>query len=95
MFLDSMLTLDKLAEEMKLSKSHLSRIINSELGIGFRDYLNSLRLEEAKLHLLNPEFASYTLVAIGLEAGFNSKTTFNTVFKKITTMTPSEYRNAM
>lgn len=93
MFLDPMLTLDKLAEEMKLSKSHLSRIINSELGIGFPDYLNSLRVEEAKRHLLNPEFANYTLVAIGLEAGFNSKTTFNTVFKKITTMTPSEFRN--
>ncbi len=92
MFLDSMLTLDKLADEMKLSKSHLSRIINNELGIGFPDYLNSLRVEEAKLHLLNPEFANYTLVAIGLEAGFNSKTTFNSAFKKITSFTPSEYR---
>lgn len=92
MFLDSMLTLDKLAEEMKLSKSHLSRIINNELGIGFPDYLNSLRVEEAKRHLLNPEFANYTLVAIGLEAGFNSKTTFNSAFKKNTSFTPSEYR---
>lgn len=94
MFLNPMLTLDKLAEEMHLSKSHLSRIINTELGIGLPDYLNSLRVEEAKLHLRNPEFSNYTLVAIALEAGFNSKTTFNTAFKKITSVTPSEYRNA-
>jgi len=92
-FLDPSITLDKLAGELNLSKSHLSRIINTELHMGFPDYLNALRVEEAKLHLRNPEFANYTLVAIGLEAGFNSKTTFNTAFKKATAMTPSEYRN--
>jgi len=92
-FLDPTLTLDKLAEQLSLSKSHLSRVINTELGMGFPDYLNALRVEEAKSYLANPEFANYTLVAIGLEAGFNSKTTFNTVFKKVTTLTPSEYRN--
>jgi len=93
-FLDTNITLDKIAEELNLSKSHLSRIINNELGIGLPDYLNSLRVAEAKSHLLNPEFANYTLVAIGLEAGFNSKTTFNSAFKKITSFTPSEYRNS-
>lgn len=93
-FLDSTIALDQLADEMGLSKSHLSRIINSELGIGFNDYLNSLRVEEAKSHLLNPDFNHYTLLAIGLEAGFNSKTTFNTAFKKLTSMTPSEFRKS-
>lgn len=94
-FLDPMLSLDTIAAELNLSKSHLSRIINSELGTGFPDYLNALRVEEAKSYLSNPDFANYTLVAIGLEAGFNSKTTFNTAFKKITSLTPSEYRNSM
>lgn len=93
-FLDPSITLDKLAGELHLSKSHLSRIINTELNMGFPDYLNSLRVEEAKLHLRNPDFVNYTLVAIGLEAGFNSKTTFNTAFKKATAMTPSEYRSS-
>lgn len=93
-FLDPTLTLDKIADEMNLSKSHLSRIINAELGMGFPDYLNSLRVEEAKSYLMNPDFANYTLVAIGLEAGFNSKTTFNTAFKKLTSLTPSEYRES-
>ncbi|SCY67275.1 helix-turn-helix domain-containing protein [Flavobacterium caeni] len=91
-FLDPMLTLDKVAEELKISKSHLSRTINAELGIGFPDYLNALRVAEAKAYLHDPQFANYTLVAIGLEAGFNSKTTFNAAFKKATSLTPSEYR---
>jgi len=93
-FLDPTLTLDKVAEQLNLSTSHMSRIINTELGMGFPDYLNSLRVAEAKSHLNNPEFANYTLVAIGLEAGFNSKTTFNMTFKKFTSLTPSEYRNS-
>ena len=91
-FLDPTLTLDRLADELKISKSHLSRTINAELGMGFPDYLNSLRIETAKSYLTNPEFSNYTLVAIGLEAGFNSKTTFNAAFKKLTGQTPSEYR---
>lgn len=93
-FLDPTLSLDDMAKALNLSKSHLSRTINAELGMGFPDYLNALRVEEAKSYLTNPEFANYTLVAIGLEAGFNSKTTFNTAFKKLTSLTPSEYRNS-
>jgi AraC-like DNA-binding protein len=94
LFLDPTLTLDKVAAELDLSKSHLSRIINAELQMGFPDYLNALRVEEAKSYLSSPDYANYTLVAIGLEAGFNSKTTFNTVFKKFTSVTPSEFRNS-
>ena len=92
LFLKPTLTLDELAESLNLSKTHLSRTINAELGMGFPDYLNMLRVEEAKSYLTDPEYAHYTLVAIGLEAGFNSKTTFNTAFKKLTSLTPSEYR---
>lgn len=92
-FLDPTITLDKMADELDLSKSHLSRLINTELDMSFPDLLNSLRVEEAKMYLTNPEFANYTLIAIGLEAGFNSKTTFNNAFKKITGKTPSEFKN--
>jgi AraC-like DNA-binding protein len=94
-YLDSDLTLDKIAEEMNLSNSYLSRMINTELGIGFIEYVNTLRVEEAKSCLLNPEFSKYNLVSIGMEAGFNSKSTFYASFKKITGYTPSEFkRNA-
>ncbi len=93
-FLDQTVTLDRIAEEIRISKSHLSRIINNEMGISFSDYINSLRIEEAKSYLKNPEFSNYTLVAIGLESGFNSKSAFNSAFKKITGLTPSEYKSS-
>lgn len=91
-FLDSELTLEKTAEALELSRGHLSKIINAELGISFKDYLNNLRVEEAKTYLKDSEFSKYTLAAIGLEAGFNSKSTFNSSFKKITGETPSQYK---
>ncbi|WP_309641474.1 helix-turn-helix transcriptional regulator [Flavobacterium sp.] len=92
-FLDPELTLDKIADELNLSKSHLSRLINKELQTSFPDYINQLRIKEAQYYLKHPDFSNYTLVAIGLEAGFASKTTFNNTFKKVTGMTPSEYKN--
>jgi AraC-like DNA-binding protein len=93
-FLDSDLTLESIALEMQISKGHLSRVINNNLRMSFTDYVNKLRVEEAKSHLKNSEFSNYTLVAIGLEAGFNSKSTFNSAFKKIAGVTPSEFKNA-
>lgn len=94
-YLDATITLDCIAEELHLSKSHLSRLINSDLGVSFPDYINALRVEEAKQYLSRSEFANYTLVAIGLEAGFNSKTTFNNAFKKCTGLTPSQFKNSI
>lgn len=91
-FLDSSLTLDKTAEALELSQGHLSKIINTELGISFKDYINALRVEEAKSYLKDEDFSKYTLVAIGLEAGFNSKSAFNSSFKKITGETPSQFK---
>src|SRR5690606_8950516 len=69
-YLDHNLSLDVVATKLNLNSSYLSRIINHELGISFSDYVNELRIEEAKTFLENAEFENYTLVAIGLEAGF-------------------------
>lgn len=91
-FLDSELNLETIASEMQLSTGHLSRVINAELQMGFSDYVNSLRVEEAKSYLSNPDFENYTLTAIGLEAGFNSKSTFYASFKKLTGFTPAQYK---
>ena len=93
-FLDPELTLNKIADELNLSKSHLSRLVNNELHTSFPDYINHLRIKEAQYYLKHPDFSNYTLLAIGLEAGFASKTTFNNTFKKVTGMTPSEYKNS-
>lgn len=94
-YLDSNLSLELVAEQFGVNKSHLSRIINTELGKNFSDYVNELRVEEAKSYMKMPEFQNYTLISIGLEAGFNSKTAFNSAFKKYTGITPSEFRKEL
>ena len=91
-FLNPNMSLDMIADELNLSQGHLSKLINTELGLSFKDYLNSLRIEEAKRYLKDSEFSNYTLAAIGLEAGFNSKSAFNASFKKITGLTPSQFK---
>ena len=59
----------------------------------FYDLVNGCRVEEAKRLLLDPKNKNYTILSIGFEAGFNSKTTFNTIFKKFTGLTPTEYKD--
>lgn len=92
-FLDSDLTLDAVAIELNVSKGHLSRTINNALGMGFRDYLNSLRVNEAKSQLKNLKHNEDHPLTIGLKSGFKSKTTFYAVFKKMTGLTPQAFRN--
>lgn len=91
-YLDPGLTLESVAQKLNLSTSYLSRVLNAELQTNFTEYLNSFRIAEAKSYLRNPEFSTYTMVAIGLEAGFNSKSAFFNVFKKSTGKTPLEFK---
>lgn len=91
-YLNPQLSLELIADHLHINKSYLSRIINSEMEVSFSDYINRLRVEEAETYLTLPEYKDYTLSTIGLEAGFNSKSVFNTCFKKYTGFTPSEYR---
>lgn len=91
-YLDSQLSLEKLAQEQQMSVSHLSKVINTCSDYNFSDYINALRIEQAKKLFSDSNFDKYTNVAIGLECGFNSKSTFYSAFKKFTSLTPTEYR---
>jgi AraC-like DNA-binding protein len=86
------LTLQQLAEKLQISSYQVSQAINDGLKKNFYDVINSYRVEEAKRLLLDSKNRNYTVLSVGFEAGFNSKTTFNTVFKKFTGLTPTEYR---
>ncbi len=93
-YLDPYLSLEKLSAELDIGTSKLSMLINQLSGKNFPDYINSLRVTDAKKLLSNPDFEAYTIVSIGLECGFNSKSTFYTAFKKFTGQTPTAYRKA-
>lgn len=91
-FLDPTFSLERLSSEMGMSTNKLSHLINKESGRNFPDYINFLRVEKAKKYLIKSDFSAYTIVAIGLECGFNSKSTFYAAFKKFTNVTPSEFK---
>jgi len=86
------LTLQQLANKLQLPTYLVSQAINEGLNKNFYELINNYRVEEAKQLLVHPKNSNFTILSIGFEAGFNSKTTFNTVFKKFTGLTPTEYR---
>jgi AraC-like DNA-binding protein len=88
---NSNLKYSDLAAKLDISVRLLSRILNEELGQGFNDFINAYRVQEVKDHLLGKENSEHTLLAIALDAGFNSKTSFNRIFKNHTGMTPTEF----
>lgn len=93
LYLDSELNLLKLAESANLSTHQLSYVINHGTGENFFHFINRFRVKKAESLLSDPKNDNLTIVAIGFESGFNSKTAFNTAFKRTTSHTPTEFRN--
>ncbi|MEQ6123065.1 two-component regulator propeller domain-containing protein [Pseudotenacibaculum sp. MALMAid0570] len=87
------ISLVSIAEELNISPGYLSKLINQITHGNFNDFINSFRVEEVKKKLKNPEFNNYSILSIGLESGFNSKSVFYTAFKKHTGFSPSEYKS--
>lgn len=92
LYLQSELTLQDLADKLKVPSYLVTQAINEGLKKNFYDLVNGYRVEEAKRLLLAPGSRNSKILTVGLDAGFNSKTTFNTVFKKFTGLTPSEFK---
>ncbi|MDP3451938.1 MAG: helix-turn-helix domain-containing protein [Bacteroidales bacterium] len=90
-YLNSEITLSSLGSSLSVSPDYLSQIINGTLNMNFFDFINHYRIEEFKSLCKNPANRNYTIIALAYDSGFNSKATFNRVFKKSTGTTPSEY----
>ena len=91
-FLKHDLTLNELANDVGMSAVELSALINQRLGKNFNEYMNEFRVTEFKLKIASNEFDHYSLLGVATECGFNSKASFNRVFKQITGKSPSEFR---
>lgn len=91
-YLDADISLPELANKLDIPSHHLSRIINEQFGANFFDFINQYRVEEVKARIGNPEYQNLSLLGIAFDSGFNTKSAFNRVFKKIAGVTPSEYR---
>ena len=91
-YLDSTLTLQKLAKQLSVSLHHLSREINNYYHQNFTEYINAYRIDEAANHLASDLYDNLTIESIAYDCGFNSLSSFNAAFKKRLNCTPSQYR---
>ena len=87
------LDLATLADAMKVSMRTLSQSINHILGYNFSEYINSYRIRAAEILLQNNQEDGLTIKEIMYDVGFNSRSVFNTIFKKKTGLTPSQYKS--
>lgn len=92
LYLQTELTLQDLSDKLGIPSYQVSQAINDGLQKTFYDLINSYRVEEAKRLLVDPKSQNNKILAVGFDAGFNSKTTFNTVFKKFTGLTPTDFK---
>lgn len=90
-YLDRELTIYNLSRQLDIPRHILSEIINEHMGKNFYNLVNDYRVEEVKMRLESPEYKHLTILAIAFDSGFNSKSSFNTIFKEKTGSTPSEY----
>jgi len=90
-YLNPKLTIQDLARDIEVQPHQLSKIINKEFHSNFFEFVNSYRVEEFKKKVCSGEFENLTILGIALECGFNSKSSFNRVFKESTGITPGDF----
>lgn len=90
-YLDGKLSLAQVAEKLDVSTNHLSQVINENLSKNFFDFINGYRVELVKQKMIDPANKNITLLGMAYESGFNSKSSFNNIFKKMTDLTPSQF----
>jgi len=93
-YLNPELNMTFLSEKLNIPKHHLTEVLNGKMGKNFFLFANEYRIEEVKKKLSNPK-NRYSIEAIGYECGFNSKSTFFSVFKTMTGQTPREYQQGV
>lgn len=93
-FLNSSASISGLAKAINANSHHVSQVINEKLNMSFFELLASYRIEEAKLILKTTFGKKLTIEEVAEQVGYNSKSAFNTSFKKITSQTPSAYRDS-
>jgi AraC-like DNA-binding protein len=87
------ISLPELAQLLSISKHHLSQVINESYNLNFNDFINMYRIDEAMTLLQDKTNCNKTILEIAYIVGFNSKSTFNSAFKKHTGQTPKEFKN--
>lgn len=91
-YVNPSLSISLVSEKFNVSNGYISQLWSSHCEQNFNDYINLLRVNEAKKMLENLSYENYTILAIAYESGFNSKSSFYSSFKKFTNKTPIQYK---
>jgi AraC-like DNA-binding protein len=91
-YLNSDLTINMVADKLKVPRHDLTEVLNASLGKNFYQFVNEYRVETVKKMLADPKHGHLSIEAIGFECGFNSKSAFFAVFKSMTGTTPAQYQ---
>jgi TolB-like protein/class 3 adenylate cyclase/AraC-like DNA-binding protein/TPR repeat protein len=94
-YLDPNLSLRTLAGQIKIHPNELSWLLNESIGKNFNDFINHYRVDAFKMLSKDPKNSHLTLMGLAYDSGFNSKTVFNTYFKKETGLTPKQFSKAI
>ena len=91
-YLNPTLTLKEVADKLATNTKYLSQVVNNFVGINFQQYINTFRVNEAKIKIQSEKYNNLTLYGLALQCGFKNKSTFYKVFKHLTNQTPREYQ---
>jgi AraC-like DNA-binding protein len=89
------LTLSDISEKLEIHPKYLSQVINENLNKNFHDFINYYRIKEAQRQIAESLESRKTILEVLYDCGFNTKSVFNTSFKKIVGLTPTQYKNSI
>ena len=95
LYIKAKLSVHDVANKLQVPRQHISEVLNVHMNVSFQDFINEYRVNAFINCLQKEQYAHYTLFGIANEVGFNSKSSFNTTFKKIKGLTPSEFKKTL
>jgi AraC-like DNA-binding protein len=91
LYLNGKLSIQDVSEKLTIPKQYISEVLNEHMNTNFQDFINRYRVEEFIIRLKNDQNNHFTLLGIATEVGFNSKSSFNAIFKKFKGLTPTQF----
>ena len=92
LYLNGKLSIQDVSNELNIPKQYISEVLNEHMNTNFQDFINEYRVEEFIKRLKNDHNNQFTLLGIATEVGFNSKSSFNAIFKKFKDVTPTQFK---
>ncbi|WP_299207591.1 helix-turn-helix domain-containing protein [uncultured Dokdonia sp.] len=95
LYLNGKLSIHDVSEKLHIPRQYISEVLNIHMNTNFQDFINTYRVEEFVQRLKNDQNNHFTLLAIATDVGFNSKSSFNAIFKKFKGLTPTQFKKSL